>query len=169
MTDLPILSIAEQDAATQMTLLALNNAHARETSFLTPDSWQALIDGAFAANCLGGSAAFLIAFDQAAQYDNPNFKWFREHLSRFVYVDRVVVADTHRGAGLARLLYDDLFHRARSAGQEHIACEVNLVPPNPASDAFHAKMQFIEIGHRTLVHNGKTVRYLARHLARAVS
>lgn len=164
MTDLRIEPIARQNATTQMALLALNNAHARETSFLTPDNWQALIDGAFVASCAGGSAALLIAFDQAARYDNPNFNWFRERLPRFVYVDRIVVADTHRGGGLARLLYRDLFHRARSAGQDRIACEVNLAPPNPASDAFHTKMEFAEIGRATLVHSGKTVRYLARRL-----
>jgi uncharacterized protein len=33
----------------------------------------------------------MLAFDQDADYDSPNFLWFRERLARFVYADRVVV------------------------------------------------------------------------------
>jgi len=92
----------------------------------------------------------------------------QEHMSeplRIPHGARIVVADAHRGGGLARLFYEDLFRRARDAGQDRVVCEVNLDPPNPASDAFHAKMGFTEIGRATLARNGKTVRYLAKHLA----
>lgn len=156
-----IENISAQDAAA---LLALNNAHARETSFLTPEKWQALIAGAFAATCIGDSAALLIAFDQDAQYDSPNFKWFGGRLSRFVYVDRIVVAASHRGGGLAKLLYRDLFRRASEAGYDTVVCEVNVSPPNPGSDAFHDRMGFTELGRATLPGNKKTVRYLAKQL-----
>jgi predicted GNAT superfamily acetyltransferase len=169
MTDLRIEPITMQDGATQAALLALNNAHARETSFLTPRRWRTLVDAAFAAVCVDGSAALLVAFDQDADYDSLNFIWFRDRMSRFVYVDRIVVAESHRGGGLASLMYHDLFSRVRTAGQARVVCEVNLVPPNPASDAFHAKMGFTEIGRADLVHGGKTVRYLAKHLAAAAA
>ncbi len=42
-------------------------------------------------------------------------------------------------------------------------CEVNHAPPNPGSDAFHARMGFGEIG-RAVLSGGKTVRYLRRPL-----
>ena len=136
-------------------LLTLNNAHARETSFLTPEKWRPLINGAFAATCISGPAALLIAFDQDADYDSPNFKWFCARLSRFVYVDRIIVAAGHRGGGLAKFMYRDLFRRMRDAGHERVVCEVNVSPPNPGSDAFHEKMGFSEMGRAVLPGGGR--------------
>ena len=164
MTDLQIRPIAIQDATTQTMLLTLNNANAEKTSFLTAQKWQSMIGAAFTATCVRGPAALVIAFDQDADYDSVNFKWFRERLSRFVYIDRIVVGEHHRGAGLARSMYDDLFERGRSAGQDIVVCEVNAIPPNPGSDAFHARMGFTEMGQAELAGSEKTVRYLAKHL-----
>ena len=104
----------------------------------------------------------LLAFDQGASYDSPNFMWFRRRYTRFVYVDRVVVSPSMRGRGYARLLYMDLFEQARRAAHHVVVCEVNSDPPNPASDAFHAAFEFQEVGHATIHGGSKTVRYLAR-------
>jgi predicted GNAT superfamily acetyltransferase len=46
-----------------------------------------------------------------------------------------------------------------------IVCEVNLDPPNPASDAFHAALGFAEVGTAVIDNGDKTVRYLSRRLA----
>ena len=97
--------------------------------------------------------AFLLAFDQDAHYDSPNFLWFRARYPRFVYVDRIVVAIAARGRGYARRLYDDLFEHAAAAGHDRVVCEVNTQPPNPASDAFHAALGFVEVGTAS-VHDG---------------
>ncbi len=167
MTDLRIEAIAMQDGATQAALLALNNANAQATSLLAPEEWRRMAGRAFAATCAGGSAALLIAFEYNADYGSPNFIWFRERLARFVYVDRIVVAGSHRGGGLATLMYRDLFRLALAAGHDRVVCEVNLSPPNPVSDAFHAKLGFTEIGRAAFAGSGKTVRYLAKHLAAA--
>ena len=83
---------------------------------------------------------------------------------RFVYVDRIVVDDSQRGLGLAAHLYRDLFDRARAVGHDRIVCEVNLEPPNPGSDAFHAKMGFVEVGRAKLEPDGKRVRYYEKIL-----
>ena len=69
-----------------------------------------------ALSLVGVADALLLTFDQAADYDSPNFLWFRERYPAFVYVDRVVVADSARGRGLARALYDDLFAAALDGG-----------------------------------------------------
>src|SRR5262249_18368468 len=122
--------------------LALNNAHAKELSWLAPDRLQHLVAHAFLARRIGALDAFLLAFDQDAPYDSPNFLWFRERVPRFVYVDRVVVARSARGRGLARTLYRDLFEQAAKAGHTRVVCEVNSRPPNPESDAFHAALDF---------------------------
>lgn len=147
-------------------LLALNNEHARELSWLEPERLQHLVEQAFLARRIGNLDAFLLAFDQGARYDSPNFLWFRARYPRFVYVDRIVVASSARGRGLARRLYDDLFAHAVAAGHDRVVCEVNTQPPNPASDAFHAALGFIEVGTATIHEGSRTVRYLSCALPR---
>ena len=73
-------------------LLALNNEHAQELSWLEPARLQHLVEQSFLARRIGNLEAFLLAFDQAARYDSPNFLWFCARYPRFVYVDRIVVA-----------------------------------------------------------------------------
>ena len=107
--------------------------------------------------------AFLIALDEQADYANANFAFFRARRKRFVYIDRVITAKHAMRQGLASKLYEDLFLRATAAAQSVVGCEVNLLPPNPASDAFHPRMGFVEVGTAQLP-NGKTVRYLERTL-----
>ena len=141
--------------------LALNNAHATELSWQDEHSFAHLIRHAFHARWTPDRAAFLIAFDERADYASENFRWFRDRFSRFVYVDRVVVAPAHRGKGLARMLYADLFEAVRAAGQSLVVCEVNSDPPNPASDAFHDALGFVEVGQAVLAGKGKVVRYLS--------
>src|SRR6185437_12371238 len=102
-------------------------------SWLTPERLTHLMRQAFFARRVGGVDAFLLAFDQDADYDSPNFLWFRDRYPRFVYVDRIVVAASARGRGLARLLYRELFEQAMRAGHTQLFCEVNSDPPNPAS------------------------------------
>lgn len=140
-------------------LLALNNAHATELSPLDADRFRHLVANAFLAARIGDADALLLAFDATADYRSPNYQWFRARHDRFVYVDRVVVAPAARGHGLARALYATLFDRARVAGEPRIVCEVNAVPPNPASDAFHAALGFAPVGEGRLT-GGKVVRYL---------
>lgn len=156
----------EPGAATGRTLLDLNNAHALELSWLDADRFRHLVRDAFAAWRIGTADALLLALDQSAGYDSPNFLWFRSRLTRFVYVDRVVVAAGARGQGLASRLYRDLFEAAVEAGHDQVVCEVNSDPPNPGSDAFHAALGFSEMGIGTLDGGRKTVRYLARSLTR---
>ena len=144
-------------------LLALNNAHAAELSELTPARMAELAAMAYAMRTLGEADALLLAFDQDAAYDSANYLWFRARYPRFVYVDRVVVSPAQRGRGLARQLYADLFQQARTDGHYVIGCEVNIDPPNPGSDAFHAALGFQQAGQAPV--GRKTVRYLTRALS----
>ena len=145
-------------------ILELNNAHARELSWLEPERLEHLVGQAFLVLRAGDADAFLMTFDQDADYDSENFLWFRARYPRFVYVDRIVVADHARGRGLARQLYEALFERARAAGHTLVTCEVNADPPNPASDAFHARLGFAEVGQARLKGGDKAVRYFAREV-----
>jgi uncharacterized protein len=155
------------EAEHQSAVLALNNQHAVELSWLEPGQLDHLLHQAFHARRIGEVDAFLLAMDQRADYDSPNYQWFLQRYQRFVYVDRVVVAAAARGRGYARLLYEHLLRRAADSGHLHVVCEVNVQPPNPASDIFHAALGFAEVGSATIHNGAKSVRYLA-HDVRSV-
>ena len=144
-------------------LLALNDAHRAETSPLDAARLDWMLAHAFRVEQVGDGHAFLIAFDQDCPYDSPNFLWLRERARDFVYVDRVITAPEHRGRGLAAGLYHRLFAQCRQAGRRRVTCEVNGEPPNPGSDAFHARLGFTELG-REARGGGKVVRFLERRL-----
>lgn len=146
-------------------VLALNAANEVETSPLDAAGLRRLVEQAFHLGLADrGRLAFLIAFDQDADYQSPNFLWFRARYARFVYVDRIIVAGAARGQGLAGRLYRELFARAARAGHALVTCEVNVQPPNPASWAFHAARGFIEVGRGANADRTKVVSYLSRPL-----
>jgi predicted GNAT superfamily acetyltransferase len=147
-------------------LLRLNNDNSRETSLLTREKLDGMIASASIATFVEPGIAFLLAFAQDDDYDGGHFRWFRERLDKFVYIDRIVVNKARRRHGLGRLFYEDLFRRAELLGHLTVACEVNVQPPNPVSDAFHAAFGFTEVGTATFDDGAttKTVRYLVCRL-----
>jgi predicted GNAT superfamily acetyltransferase len=160
-------------------LLTLNNNHSVELSPLTLSELDQIIRASFFSATINDSDALLISFDQSFPHEHENVTWLRAHFQnirtqnsdldkdgrdKFAYVDRVVVSPAARGKGYARAHYTDLFARAKSAGHTRIVCEVNLDPPNPVSDSFHASLGFHEIGHAPIRGHAKTVRYLLRPL-----
>lgn len=155
-----VKTLGERDLAH---LIALNNDHAVELSLVTADSFRALLAEAWLALAPPDNAALLLVFDQDAAIKGPNFDWYKARHARFLYVDRVAVAPAARGRGVARRLYEAAFAAGAAAGFDLIGCEVNLEPPNPASDAFHASLGFGEVG-RARLPSGKQVHYLTRRL-----
>jgi hypothetical protein len=146
-------------------VLALNNANAAETSPLTLEALRALRDKAFfVAGVDRGASAFVIALDESADYDNPNFAWFRARFSGFVYIDRVVTAREARGRGLAREMYKRLLVLATAAGRRWLVCEINAEPPNLVSQAFHDGFGFEVVGRAAVPSQDKVVDYLAMRL-----
>jgi hypothetical protein len=142
-------------------LLDLNNRNAQETSLLTRERLDQLIEWARVAVCVPPDVALLLAFDQSVEYDGSHFLWFRSRFDEFLYIDRVIVADEYRRHGIGRRLYTEVFARAAELGHTRVVCEVNLLPPNPVSDAFHASLEFREVGQAAIDNGSKTVRYLA--------
>jgi uncharacterized protein len=141
--------------------LSLNAAVQHWTSALDRARLRALLGWAAAAPAVVQGdrlAGFLLGFGPGSPYDSPNYRWFAARLDRFAYVDRVIVAPAAQGQGLARQLYDAF--AAQLSGP--LVAEVNSAPPNPGSDAFHARMGFAEMGRATLG-PGKAVRYLIRN------
>lgn len=144
-------------------ILALNAQNEAATSPLDAARLRLMLGDAFHARAVNATDGFIIPFDQSSAYWSENYLWFRERYPRFVYVDRIIIAASARRSGLARLLYTHVFDAARRAGRQTVGGEVNVDPPNPASDAFHASLGFVEVG-RAALSNGKTVRYLIKDL-----
>jgi predicted GNAT superfamily acetyltransferase len=103
----------------------------------TADRFDVLdVDGAF--------AGFVITFAPGAAYDSVNYRWFAARHDRFYYLDRIVLHEGFRRRGLGGQVYDEIERIA--APYTRLALEVNLVPRNDASLAFHAARGYREVG-----------------------
>lgn len=111
----------------------------------------------------GAVAAFLIALREGAAYQSVNYRWFSAQLGRFLYIDRIAVAEGFRGAALATRLYEQALAFARQNALPVMAAEINIEPENVPSLAFHKKLGFSEIGRQDLG-GGKTVSMQTRAL-----
>jgi len=97
----------------------------------------------------GKVAGFLLAFREGTNYDSSNYVWFTKSYDQFLYIDRVVVSKDFQGQGIGNKLYDDIFAFARNSGVSRIACEFDIDPPNHASQRFHERFGFSEVGTRS--------------------
>ena len=113
----------------------------------------------------GRVIAFLIAFREGAEYDSPNYRWFADRYSRFVYIDRVVVDGFWHDKRLASKLYADLFAFAQAEGVEQVVAEIDSSPPNPVSERFHAKQGFVQVGSQFLEARNKSVGMVLKTIA----
>jgi predicted GNAT superfamily acetyltransferase len=159
-----------RDAVTadRAAVLALNNGAApnvnelseREFSWITghADYFRVAVDES-------GLAGFVIALRPGLEYWSLNYRWFAERGSDFLYLDRIVVADRARGTGVGRALYDDL-DRFAGGTWSRITLEVNLLPPNPGSLAFHERMGFRRVGVREEDGGTKAVALMERATSR---
>ncbi len=134
-------------------ILALNEESVAALSPLTPERLAAL-DACAALHLVveddARVIAFLLALREGATYDSPNYRWFALRYERFLYVDRVVVASAARGRGAGALLYRDVFEFAATHAVDLVTCEYDVEPPNPASERFHARFGFREVGRQQL-------------------
>jgi uncharacterized protein len=101
-------------------------------------------------------AAFVLVLREGADYDSPNYRWFAQRYARFLYVDRVVVAAGAHARGAGTQLYHDACALALRDAVPVIACEFDIEPPNPASERFHARLGFHEVGRQSL-HGGRKI------------
>ena len=112
-------------------------------------------------------AAFLIGLREGASYDSPNYRWFAERYTRFLYVDRVVVSARHQGLGLGSALYADAVAHARQSDAGMLTCEFDIEPPNHGSRQFHRKFGFREVGTQLVAGGKKLVSLQALELSAA--
>lgn len=148
------------DAAHFDDILALNAASVQVLSPLTAQRLQQLHAVAAYHKAVvedGRVVAFLLGFAPGADYDSVNYRWFDARHDDFLYVDRIVVAASHRAHGLGALLYQDFFAAARERGLAQVVCEFDIEPPNPASAAFHRRFGFVEVGTQRTADGRKAV------------
>ncbi|MEM7006015.1 MAG: GNAT family N-acetyltransferase [Pseudomonadota bacterium] len=112
----------------------------------------------------GEALGFVLLHLPDADYDGSNFNWFADRYETFVYVDRIAIATDARGRKIGEQLYKTIFD-AFSDLVPIIGCEVNSVPPNPASLRFHKRLGFEEVGAHTFEQD-YAVTYLARRINR---
>ena len=102
---------------------------------------------------------FLLVMSEASHYDGANFRWFVERYRRFLYVDRIVIDRTFPRRGVGSALYGDLIQFAVTQGWSTLCCEINVLPPNLVSHAFHARFGFKEVGRSAEAGAPKVVSY----------
>lgn len=112
-----------------------------------------------------GVAGFVIGLEgPGLTYDSLNYTWFSERYDRFVYVDRVVVAEAGRGNGVGRRLYDAFGDRSRADGHDVLLAEVNIRPRNDGSLRFHERYGFSAVGEQDTEAGAKRVTLLEKRL-----
>lgn len=93
----------------------------------------------------GDVAGFVITLPMGTDYDSSRYEWFEDRLEDFVYLDRIVVADTHRRQGVASRLYD--------AVEADLPVALEIYETNDVSLEFHRGRGYRQIGE--LMHDGK--------------
>lgn len=137
-------------------LLELNQASVSELSALDEARLRMVLSLAYRSLVVedeGQVVGFAIAMAPGVPYDSNNYRWFSENFEEFLYLDRVAVAESMRRRGIGAQLYDAMESAAQSFGR--MVCEVNVVPPNETSLAFHESRGYGEIGR--LEHNPEKV------------
>ena len=113
----------------------------------------------------GAPAAFLIALREGVEtYKSENYLWFSKNYEKFLYIDRVVIAEGFRGCGIGKKLYSRVFEEAKKMGVPFVTAEIDTVPYNEASLLFHKAMGFNEVGTQTVRGGAVTVSLQAADL-----
>jgi predicted GNAT superfamily acetyltransferase len=141
-------------------IIKINDTEEKQTSPMDLEKLESLarmscyFKAAFAE---GSVVAFLIALREGQPYKSENYAWFERRFDEFIYVDRIVVDAHFSGLKIGRQLYADLFAYAESTRIKDITCEYNIIPPNPASKAFHDKFGFKELDTQWVANGTKCV------------
>ena len=111
----------------------------------------------------GHLAGFLVAVGQDAPHDSPNFLWFRDKYPEFLYIDRIVIASTRRGAGAGRVFYGDVQSFAE-VRVPRLCAEVFLEGSNHPALLFHGSFGFREAGQHVMPGPGLRASMLVKEL-----
>lgn len=126
---------------------ALNAANVPEVGVLDDDRMRLFTtaDAFWVALEHGEVVGLFVGLFAGHDYDSPNYRWFAMRHQHFGYVDRIALAPSARGTGLADALYDRWAEAAAAAHVPVLCAEVNVLPPNPRSLAFHTRRGFVSV------------------------
>ncbi len=127
-------------------VLALNEANVKMLAPLGEEELrrlQRLADRFDVLEVDGDFAGFVITMTAGQDYDSPYYGWFSDNVDGFYYLDRIVLSPAHRRMGLGGFVYDEMERAATPYGR--MCLEVNLIPRNDASLAFHASRGYVEL------------------------
>jgi hypothetical protein len=128
-------------------VLALNEANVTELAPMDEARLHELQEVADRFDVLdldGVFGGFVVTFTAQAAYDSENYLWFSARHRRFYYLDRIVLHEDYRRRGLGGYVYDEVERVARPYSR--LCLEVNLIPRNDASLAFHAQRGYVQVG-----------------------
>jgi uncharacterized protein len=129
-------------------VLAWNAQHVELLSPLDADRLRALLVWADLGSVItvaGRDVGFVLTFAGDTAYDSENYRWFGQRYGEhFYYLDRIVLHEDFRRRGLGGFVYDEMERVA--APYQRLDLEVNLVPRNEVSLAFHARRGYVEVG-----------------------
>lgn len=160
----PVPNFNALSAADIPRLVELNDAAAPAVPITSEAQMAVLLEAAgFTLAAREGDTliGFVIGMRAGSDYPSENYRFFDARSSDFLYVDRIVIDGSRRGAGTGRALYSAVFELARVDGMREVTCEVNLDPPNPESLAFHSRLGFRRIGEQATKNGSVTVALLA--------
>ena len=106
-------------------------------------------------------AGFIILMRENQDYESLNYDFFNKQGEPFLYVDRIAIQENYQRKGLGKLIYDKVIEIGKEL-DINITCEVNTVPKNEPSLAFHAGFGFEEVG--TKDYDDHSVVYLTKFL-----
>ena len=102
---------------------------------------------------------FVICFREGSEYKSSNYNYFKNKEDKFLYIDRVVIKESHRRRGAGSYLYNHLYDLVKKEGIP-LCCEVNIMPKNQISLNFHYKKGFKDDGECDF--EDHSVRYLKK-------
>ncbi len=126
-------------------VVAVNSANEPEVGPLDEDRLALFLQGAERFQLVevdGDVVGVFVGLVEAMDYRSPNYRWFCDRHDRFAYVDRIALQPAARGLGIAASIYDDFRTWAGGSGRRVLCAEVNTVPENPRSMAFHRRRGF---------------------------
>jgi predicted GNAT superfamily acetyltransferase len=130
------------------TVVDLNQAALEGVGPLDYESLAVLVkqsDQALVLDDGGQVGGFVITLPTGATYDSSRYEWFEDRLDEYVYLDRIVVAETHRRRGVASRLYD--------AVESDLPVALEVYDSNEPSLEFHRRRGYQKVGE--LKHAGK--------------
>lgn len=146
----------------------LNNQHIAAVGEVSANKYKYLFKiahHAFVVKDQGQVVAFYLTVGEDLDYNSKNYKFHASQgYAKFIYMDRIVVADGYQNLKIGTKLYAHLEKEMRREKLGILCAEVNVVPPNPGSTRFHKRLGFKVVGPGHEHEPGYVVDFMMKEL-----